>query len=73
METKIKSNVDKINTNFHDKELPYKNCHDKEGSHCIYLSLILIDSIVEIDKNFYPQVFLEECKYIVKRKDRHIN
>ena len=32
-----------------------------EDCRCIFLSVILIDSI-------YPQVFLEECKYIVNEK-----
>ena len=40
----------------------------KEVSHCNFLSMILTDSVVEIDKNYYPQLFLEECKYIVKEK-----
>ena len=33
----------------------------KEGSHYICLS-------IRLDKNYYPQVFLEECKYIVTEK-----
>ena len=39
----------------------------------------MIDSVYRRDKNYYPQVFLEECKYIVKEKKisnyitRHIN
>ena len=39
-----------------------------EGSHCIYLSLILIDSVLKIGKDYYLQVFLEECKYIVNER-----
>ena len=38
----------------------------KEGSQFISLSVILIDSVFRTDKNYYPQVFLEECKYVVK-------
>ena len=30
--------------------------------------MILIDYAFRIGKNYYPQVFLEECKYIVKEK-----
>ena len=41
----------------------------KEGSHCICLSVILIDFVFKIGKNYYPQMFLEECKYIVKEKE----
>ena len=32
------------------------------------LSVILIDPIYKKDKNYYPQVFLEECKYVAKEK-----
>ena len=28
----------------------------------------MIDSVFRIAKNYYPQVFVEECKYIVKEK-----
>ena len=40
----------------------------KEDSHCICLSVILIDSVFEMGTKYYPQVFSEECKYIVKEK-----
>ena len=62
--TKIKSYNGKINANFHNNKIP------KEGSQCIYLSVILTDSVYKKDKNYYPQVFLEECKYVVKEKRR---
>ena len=35
----------------------------------MYLSISNIDS----DKNYYPQVFLEECKYFVKEKNMSEN
>ena len=59
LETKIKSYQGKMNSNFHDNKTP------KEGSQCICLSAILINSVFRIDKNHYPQVYLEECKYVV--------
>ena len=62
IKTKIKSCNGKINTNFHNDKIP------KEGSQCICLSVILIDSVYKKDKNYYPQVFLEEYKYVVKKK-----
>ena len=40
----------------------------KEDSQYICLTVILIDSIFRTGKNYYPQVFLEECKYVVKEK-----
>ena len=54
----------KINTNFHNNKIP------KKGSQCICLSVILIDSVYKKDKNYYPQAFLEECKYVVKEKKK---
>ena len=32
------------------------------------MSVLLIDSVFRTDKNYYPQVFLEEYKYVVKEK-----
>ena len=58
---KIKSYNEKINTNFHNNKIP------KGGSQCIYLSVILIDSIFIKGKNYYPRVFLQ-CKILLKRK-----
>ena len=40
----------------------------KGDSQCIYLSVILIDSIFRGGNNYYLRVFLEECKYVVKEK-----
>ena len=40
----------------------------KEGSQCICLLVILIDSVLRTGRNYNPQVFLEEYKYIAKEK-----
>ena len=56
LKTKIKSYEGKINT----------NCCDNKVPKC--LSVILIDSVFRTGENYYPQVFLEECKYITKEK-----
>ena len=32
------------------------------------MSVILLDSVSRTGKNYYPQVFLEECKYVVQEK-----
>ena len=37
------------------------------GLHSISLSVILIYSAFKMNKMYYPQVFLEECKYIIKK------
>ena len=57
---KIKSYNEKINANFHDNKIP------NEYSTLICLSVILINSVFQIDKNYYHQLFVEECKYVVK-------
>ena len=46
LKTKIKSYNEKINTNVHNNEIL------KEGSHCICLLVILIDSVYRKDKNY---------------------
>ena len=68
LKAKIKSYNRKINKNFHNSKIP------KEGSKFVCLSVILIDSVFRTGKNYYPQVFLKECKYVVKEKEipKHI-
>ena len=60
LKAEIKSYNGKINTNFHNNEIP------REGSQFICLSVILIDSVYRAGKNCHPQVFLKECKYVAK-------
>ena len=52
-----------INTNFHNNKLA------KEGYQCIFLSVILIDSVYRKNEDYYPRVFLEECKYVLTEKN----
>ena len=40
--------------------------YQKKAFSC--LSEILINSVFRIGKNYFPQVFLQECKYVVKKK-----
>ena len=37
------------------------------------LAVISLDSALKKDDNYYPQVFLKECKYIEKKVLGHIN
>ena len=69
LKSKINSCNGEINTNFHNNKIP------KEGSQFTCLSVNLIDSVFRTGKNYYPQVFLEECKYFVikKKMPEHIN
>ena len=62
LKAKIKSYNGKINTNSHNNKIT------KEGSQFICLSVILIDSVFRAGENYYPQLLLEECKYVVKEK-----
>ena len=66
IKTKVKMYDNKVNTNFQGKETP------KGDSSCKCLSLIMLDSVGQVGKKYYPQVFLEECKY-VKRKNKMFN
>ena len=57
LKTKVKSHGDEV-TDFYDKEIP------KVDSNHNCLAVISLDSTLKKDDNYYPQVFLKECKYI---------
>ena len=57
IKTKIKTYACNIITNFHNKKMP------KEKGPCKCLSIIMIDSVIEANKKYYPQTLLEEYKY----------
>ena len=50
-----------IKTNLLGNEVP------KENMHYTCIICVTIDSVLRIDKKNYPQVYLEECKYEVKK------
>ena len=39
----------------------------KEKAPCKCLSIIMLDSVIRANKKYYPQTFLEECKYIQEK------
>ena len=39
-----------------------------EKNHYICIPVIDIDSILKIDKKVYPQAYIEECKYKLKKR-----
>ena len=39
----------------------------KEKPPCKCLSIIMIDSVISVNKKYYPQTLLEECKYIQEK------
>ena len=49
-----------INTNFSDDEVP------TESMHYTWIACVTVDSVIRMEKNNYPQVYLEECKYRAK-------
>ena len=61
IKTKIKMYADSLITNFHNKKMP------KEEAPCKCLSIIMIDSVIKANKKYYPQTFLEECKYMQEK------
>ena len=61
LKAKIKTYADSIITNFHNKKMP------KEKAPCKCLSIIMIDSVIRVNKKYYPQTLLEECKYIQEK------
>ena len=50
-----------IKTNLLGDEIP------KESVHYTCIPCITIDSVMRIEKKNYPQVYLEECKYKIKK------
>ena len=58
---KRKIYADNMITNFHNKKMP------KEKSTCRFLSIIMQDSVIKANKKYYPQTFLEECKYVQEK------
>ena len=58
MKTKIRINAGSMITNFHNKKMP------KEKPPCKCLSIIMLDSVIKSNKNYYPQTLLEEFKQV---------
>ena len=70
IKTKIKTYNDSIITNFYNKKVSKKIPEEKIPHKC--LSIIILDSIIYAYEKYYPQVFLEECKYVKENiKTKH--
>ena len=61
IKTKMKTSADIIITNFHNKKIP------KEKVSCKCISIIMLDPVIESDEKYYPQTFLEKCKYVQEK------
>ena len=51
-----------IKTNFLGDEIP------KENVHYTCIACTTIDSVMKMEKKNYPQIYLEECKYKIKKQ-----
>ena len=63
IKTKVKTFNNMINTLFSGDEIP------KEKNHYVCIPAVCIDSILRVDKKNYPKVYLEQCKYKIKREN----
>ena len=61
IKTKVREFDSVIKTNFLGDEIP------KENMHYTCIACVTIDSVMKTNKKYYPQVYLEECKYKVKK------
>ena len=61
MKAKITEFNGVIKTNFLGNDIP------KENMHYACIACITIDFVMKIDKKKSPQVYLEECKYRIKK------
>ena len=61
IKTKIKTNKGSIITNFYNKKESKEIPEEKIPHKC--LTVIILESIIYAFEKYYPQVFLEECKY----------
>ena len=61
LKTKVKEYDGVIKTNFLGNDVP------KENKYYICIACITINSVMSMDKKNYPEVYLEECKYEIKR------
>ena len=61
LKTKVREYDGMIKTNFLGNDMP------KENMHYTCIACITIDSVMRMDKKNYPQVYLEECKYKIKK------
>ena len=55
-------------TTFNNNNNNNNNIVPMERNHYICIPAIDIDSVLKIDKKTYPQAYLEECKYKLKKR-----
>ena len=60
---KVKTFNNVINTLFSGNDIP------KGKVHYVCIVAICIDSVLKVDKKNYPQVYLQQCKYKMKKRE----
>ena len=63
IKNRVKTFSEVIKTLFDENEIP------KERIEYACIACISIDSVLKADKKSYPQVYLEQCKYKVKKRE----
>ena len=61
LKTKVREYDGVIKTNFLGNDVP------KENMHYTCIACITIDCVMRMEKKNFPQVYLEECKYKIKK------
>ena len=61
LKTKVREFDGSIKTNFLGNNIP------KENTYYTCIACITVDSVMKMNKKNYPQVYLEECKYKIKK------
>ena len=61
LKTKVREFNGEIKTNFLNDGMP------KENIHYSIIACVTIDSAINFNKKNHPQVYLEECKYRIKK------
>ena len=61
LKAKVREFNGNIKTNFLGNNVP------EENTYYTYITCITLDSVLKMNKKNYPQVYLEECKYKVKK------
>ena len=59
--TKIRMYMDRVITNFQGKKRP------KESSSYNFIALVSIDCAIRMNKKYYPQAYLCECRYQIRK------
>ena len=70
--TKIKTYKDRIITNFYNNKTGFQEVPEEKVPHKC-LSIIISDSVLYAYEKYYPQIFLEECRYAKKKKVKSRN